>query len=55
MSGFVKTNWTDTLHILDHAQDDPFDHKHGIQFSLSFFSVVVNNVPVTNVIDEQGI
>ena len=46
---------TGALHIHDHAPNVSFDRKHGIQFSLSVLSVVVDDPPVTNVMDEQGI
>ena len=52
VSGFAKTNWSETLHSRDHVPNVPFDHKHDIQFSLSVLSVVVDDLPVTNVMDE---
>ena len=54
-SGFLKTNWMETLWFRDRAPSVPFDRKHGIQFLPSVLSVVVDDPLVANMMDEQEI
>ena len=54
-SGFSKTTWMETLRIRDHVPNVLFDRKHGIRFLLSDLSVVVDDPPTANMMDQQEI